>query len=213
MTALQKRGEGAGPPFVPPEEWIEAFTRQMSERSFHDAMWRSAESFGYRLAHVRKVDPDAYAVELVQDILDDTLEGKIAWDPARVSLRKHVRDAIKSRARHEYRRALKRRHASLDEGGEAMLDDLAATEHENEVEKAERKQFAVTIVDTLQVRAAGDPEVVLVLRAIEQGAETRSEILEVVSLTKLQYDAARKRLDRLIEDLPNQLITGAQRTR
>ncbi len=213
MTALQKRGDGAGPPFVPSEEWIEAFTRQMSERSFYDAMWRSAERRGRMISHVRKIDPEAYALDLVQDIIDDTLEGKIAWDPARVSLRKHVRDAIKSRSRHEYRRAFKRRHASLDEGGEAMLDELAAISHENDAEKAERMRFAISVVEAIRARASGDPEVLLLLDALERGAHSRAEVLQLVVLTKLQYDAARKRLDRLIEELPNQLITGAQRTR
>jgi hypothetical protein len=213
MTALNTRGEGAGPPFLPSEQWIEAFTQQMTEPSFHDSMWRSAECYAGKLSHVRKVDPEAYALELVQDILDDTLEGKIAWDPARVSLRKHVRDAIKSRSRHDYRRACKRRHTSLDEGGEAMLDALAASSLETEPEQAERIRFAATIAETIRAHAADDPEVVLVLDAYEQGARSRSEVLEVVALTKLQYDAAKKRLSRLIEELPNQLITGALRTR
>lgn len=213
MKALSKAAGGAKPPFVPSETWLAELQKQMLEPTFFDACWRYAERRGRWLSHVRKVDPDAFAMEIVQDIIDDTLRGQISWDPARVTLRKHVLDAVRSRARHQYRRALRRRHHSLDDGGEAMLDDLAVRDHEDALEKAQRLQAAAEVVATIRKRAAGDVEVLLLLEAFEQGATSRAEVLHEAELTKLQYDAARKRLDRLLETLPHSLITQALRSR
>lgn len=205
----RKPGGTGGGPFVPSEAWIEAFEHQVATPTFFDAMWRYAERRARMLAHVKKVH-EGYAAELVQDVLDDTLEGRIAWDPLRVTLAKHVMDAVKSRSRHHYRQACRRRHHSLDSGGEAMLDEVAASERENEAERAERTRGTAAILGLIRDRAGEDVEVGLLLDAYEHGAHTRSEVLAVVALTKLQYDAARKRLDRLIEELPNQLVKSAR---
>ncbi len=218
MTVLKEQGGSTNPatkpPFVPSESWLEAFTQQMSEPAFFNAMWRYGERRGRMLLSARKVDPEAYAIELVQDIIDDTLEGRIAWDPDRVTLRKHVRDAIKSRSRHHYRRAIKQRHCALDEGGAAALDTMAATTHrETELEKAERLRCATALLDLIRSHVEGDADVCLLLDALEGGAYSRAEILEAVPLTTLSYDAAKKRLDRVIELLPNQLTVGALRPR
>src|SRR4051812_3726014 len=110
MMALSNRGRADKVPFIPSEDWLEAFTSQMNDPAFYDAAWRYAERRGRMLAHVRKLEIEPYALDLVQDIIDDTLEGAIAWDPKRVGLLKHVRDAIKSRSRHDYLRACRRRH-------------------------------------------------------------------------------------------------------
>lgn len=214
MMALSSRGRAARVPFTPSEEWIEAFTRQMSEPAFFHAMWRYAERRGRMLAHVARLDPEAYAQGLVQDVIDDTLEGTIAWDPQRVTLAKHVRDAVKSRSRHQYRRALRDRHVSLDGKGALLVDDATAVAHrETAAEQAERARCVAAVLERIRASAGDDVEVVKLLDAMERGAETRGEILHVAGLTKLQYDAARKRLDRLIETLPSQLITHALRSR
>jgi hypothetical protein len=215
MMALSNTGRADKVPFVATEEWLQAFTEQMAEPTFYDAAWRYAERRGRMVQHVQKLDPEAYGQELVQDIIDDTLEGTIVWDPKRVTLLKHVRDAIKSRSRHHYHRACRRRHHSLAYSGiEAKVDEHTAAAHrETEVEQAERRRHANEVLDRIRNAAAGDVEVERILDAHERGAETRAEILHVAGLTKLQYDAARKRLDRLIETLPSQLITHALRPR
>lgn len=205
--ALAKSGEGAKQPFVPTEAWLEAFTCQMSEPTFYDRMWRYAKRRGQLVAFVRDVDPDAYGTELVQDIIDDTLEGRIRWDPHRVDLRKHVRDAIKSRSRHHYCRALRQKHIPLDDRrGKRLLDEQVAAAHrESPLEKAERVEAATEIIETIGTHFESDVEVRRLLAAYEQGLTSRAEILEVAGLTKLQYDAARKRLDRWLAELPQQL--------
>lgn len=212
MMALRITGGTAKAPFVPSEDWIEAFTAQMDDPEFHHAVWRYAERRGRMVGHARKLDPDLYATELVQDILDDTLQGAIAWDPARVSLKKHVYDAIKSRSRHHYLRAIRLRHLSLDDDFTARLVDeqTAIYTRETEIEKAERLQSVASVIDLVRERVADDPEMQRIFDAYDRGCVSRAEILEVAGLTKLQYDAARKRLDRLIEELPSQLITRAR---
>ncbi len=214
MMALSNTGRAEKVPFVATEEWLHALTEQMSDPAFYDAAWRYAERRGRMVEHVQKLDPEAYGLELVQDIIDDTLEGTIVWDPKRVTLIKHVRDAIKSRSRHDYIRAYRRRHISLAGRGERQLEHQVAISHrETDVEQAERRQSASEVIDRIRETAAGDIEVERILDAIEQGAAVRAEILHIAGLTKLQYDAARKRLDRLIETLPSQLVTQALRPR
>lgn len=212
MMALRTTGDSARAPFVPSEQWIEAFTSQVTAEDFHDAMWRYAERRGRMVQHLRKLDPEAYARDLVQEILDDTMYGRIAWDPVRVDLRKHVYDAIKSRSRHHYRRALRLRHFSLAEARTNRLVDEAsiAGTLETELERAERLESITAVVAAVRERAGDDVEVQRLLDAYEQGIANRSKILEVAGLTKLQYDAGRKRLDRLLEELPSQLINRAR---
>ncbi len=214
MMALSNTGRAEKVPFIATEEWLHALTEQMSDPAFYDAAWRYAERRGRMVEHVQKLDPEAYGLELVQDIIDDTLEGTIVWDPKRVTLLKHVRDAIKSRSRHDYRRACRRRHISLAGLGVQQLEHQIASAHrETDVEQAERRHYASAVIDRIRACASGDIEVERILSAIEQGAEVRAEILHIAGLTKLQYDAARKRLDRLIETLPSQLVTLALRPR
>ncbi len=215
MTALKRTGgEGRAQTFVPTEAWIEAFTEQVADADTYEAMKRYGIRRGLMLANVRKIEPAAYAVEIVQDIIDDTLEGRIAWDPDRVSLRKHVLDAIKSRSRHAYRKALREVHVSLEDLGERVLDAQVATRtRENEAELADRKRAMSSIFAIIRERTHDDVEVQLLLDAYERGAEERASVLSLGTLTKLQYDAARKRLDRLIETLPNLLMSSAKRSR
>lgn len=213
MMALSNTGGLEKVPFVPSEEWLEAFTTQLADDDFYNAAWRYAERRGRMVAHVQKLDPEAYGTELVQDIIDDTLDGKILWDPKRVTLLKHVRDAVKSRSRHHFKRACRRRHVSFEDHRNLVDDQIAVTQRETEVETAERRETITHVLARIRENADGDPEVLLLVDAYERGAETRAEILQIAGLTKLQYDAARKRLDRLIEALPSQLITHALRPR
>jgi hypothetical protein len=211
MMAIAKWGAEGKPPFVPTEEWIEAFERQLDD-SLYDAAWRYAGRRAAFVGRVRKID-EGYAQGLVADIIEDTLAGVISWDPERVELRKFVLDAIKSRTRHDYLRARRQRHFSLDDGGMAALDRVAALEHETEPEKAERLQAVDATIAAVRTAAADAPDVLRLLDAYENGAETRAEVLQMTGLTKLQYDAARKRLDRILEDLPAQLAAQTRRTR
>jgi len=214
MMVLLKGGEGQKPPFTPSEQWLEEFTKQLSAEGFYDKLFRYAKRRARLVAFVRQIDPDGYATDLVANVIDDTVEGRLSWDYKRCDLRKHVRDHVKSRSRHEYVRGCKKRTLGLaDPRAVRMLDELAASEPETGPEKAARIESANQIVDAIHTRAAGDPEVKLLLEAYERGAETRAEVLEMVTLTKLQYDAARKRLDRMIDELPNNQVTSAQRSR
>jgi hypothetical protein len=125
-AAMRKHGGGGGEetPFVPTHEWLDAYMAQGTPELI-EAAERYARMQSIKVGLVRHVDGN-YAEELVQDILDDTFFGVIAWDPERVSLKKHVYDAIKSRTRHAYVHSLKFRALRMDVSRTALAAAEAA---------------------------------------------------------------------------------------
>jgi len=178
------------------EEWIEAFEAQYAVGGFEEKMKRYARVRARMVARAgRRVD-ELYARELVQDAIDDTIEGTIVWDPARVTLEKHLLDAIRSRTRHDYVRALKFRHRGIDEQAH-----VADSPHEQLalIELAER-----TLAELRQL-AARDHDVLRLLDAYAEGATKKIEVMRVAGLTSRRYEAARKRLQRLVRELPTEV--------
>ena len=178
------------------EEWIEAFEAQFAVTGFEEKLKRYARVRARMVARAgRRVD-ELYARELVQDAIDDTLEGTIAWDPARVSLEKHLIDAIRSRSRHDHVRALRFRHHAIDErarGGECPHERLAV------IELAER-----TLAELRQL-AARDHDVLRLLAAYAEEATKKAEVMRVCDMSSKRYEAARKRLQRLVRELPTEV--------
>jgi hypothetical protein len=173
------------------EEWIEAFEAQLSVKGFEEKLKRYARVRARMVAHAgRRVD-ELYARELVQDAIDDTLEGIIAWDPGRVSLEKHLLDAIRSRSRHDFVQATKFRHSCVDE--HARIDDST-------LERVDLASVTGRVLTAL--RAVGDPDVLRLLDAYIQGATKKVDVMRVSGLTSKRYEAARKRLNRLVLQLP-----------
>lgn len=126
-TDRTDRTEGA--PFVPSEEWIDEFEKQSSVRGFEEKLKRFARMRANMVAHAGKRVDDFYARELVQDAIDDTLDGVLAWHPERVSLEKHLLDAIRSRTRHDYVQAERFPHHSFDatSAPEALMADVESS--------------------------------------------------------------------------------------
>src|SRR5262245_2083523 len=106
MMARRKGGRGSTKePFEPTEDWENAYEEQFEAPEFGTSVRRWARNAAARVARVEKIDQRMYAEDLLQGILADTLDGEIRWDPSRVSLLKHVFDAIRSRARHARKHA------------------------------------------------------------------------------------------------------------
>lgn len=214
MMATQKRGRGAEPPGPPTDEWLEAFEDQLSAKDFMESMRVYARGQAKKVACYRKVD-EYYASELVQNVLDETFRRKLTWDPARRDLAQHVMDAVRWRARNDYLRAKRYRHASLDPDEPGTFADveaeLAAQQTRREEHEACRRTTDA-ILAALRVLAADDPEVLLLIDAYEEQAIKKVDVVQVSGLTSRQYKAARQRLFRLRDQLPKHLLSSASRT-
>jgi hypothetical protein len=207
-AAMRKHGGGGGEetPFVPTHEWLDAYLAQGTAQLI-EAAERYARMQSIKVGLVRHID-GAYAEELVQDILDDTFFGVIAWDPERVSLKKHVYDAIKSRTRHAYVHSLKFRALRMDVSRTALAAAEAALAHQQQQAPDDLARVTAQILDALSELAAQDHEVLLLLGAHRRLLTRKHDIIKMTGLSSKQYAAARRRLYRLTLQLPASLLEG-----
>jgi hypothetical protein len=211
MMATQRRGRAARQPVTRSEQWEQAFEEQLLAPNFLERMRAFARGRARLVSRYRKVD-EYYASELVQDVLDDTWEGVLTWDPARVDLEKHVMDSIQSRSRHDCLHAKRFHHESLDnEGSQALVEIQLGEEQARREEREALRRVSDAIMAALRSLAADDPEVLLLVDAYEQHAIKKVDVLEVTGLTSAQYKAARERLRRLRDHLPQHLYISASR--
>lgn len=195
--------------FVPSEEWIDAFERQSNAKGFEEKLKRFARMRANMVAHAgRRVD-DFYVRELVQDAIDDTLEGVLAWHPERVSLEKHLLDSIRSRTRHDFVHAQNFPHYSFD-AASASASLMADVESSLAAEgsataSTEVSSAAGRAVTELRRIAASDADVLRLLDAYVDDAVKKVDVMRVSGMTSKRYEAARKRLHRLVLQLPTEV--------
>jgi len=208
MKTATTSGGGGGekqPPFMN-AQWLDAYDAQRTDDLVKDAI-HFATGQMRRVAVLRPVD-DVDIDQLVHDVLDDTAIGRLTWDPERVSLKKHVYDAIHSRARHLYDRAIRYRTVRIDAASSVARE--AAMTVQDDVEHRRRKS-AVSAEVLLRLRqlAGGDAPVLELIDALARGYELRYDILKHSRLTPSEYAPARKRMRRLTELLPARLRRAA----
>jgi DNA-directed RNA polymerase specialized sigma24 family protein len=182
---------------------VDQFEQQLSRPHLVELLEVYARQRARLVARYRTIDEHSYAADLVQDVIVDTWAGVLAWDPARVDLKGHVRRAIKSRSRHAYLRAKRRPHQTLDLDEPPIAAEIV--EHEARREREDLRRRATAIIEALRELAAGDREVLLLIEAYEAAVSKRAEVLELTGLTMRQYKAARERLTRLRDSLPHDL--------
>jgi hypothetical protein len=198
VTFGQTEG-GGGSPFVPSEDWIEAFEAQANPE-LYTRLKRYARSRGGMVAHAGRVVDELYIDELVQDALDDVFDGVLRWDPARGSLELFLIAAIHSRTRHDYAHALRFRHERID----ASEGALAAAE----ASLAGRESMADTterVLVALRACAVRDPDVLALLALYGQHVTKKVDVMRDADWSSKRYEAARKRMLRLVQQLPNEL--------
>jgi DNA-directed RNA polymerase specialized sigma24 family protein len=203
MTTTEEGKDGTGPVSLRSEVWVNEFERQLSRPHLLELLQVYARQRARLVARYRTIDEHSYAADLVQDVIVDTLAGVLAWDPSRVDLKGHVRGAIKSRSRHDYRRAERSPYQTLDVDDPRIAAELV--EHEARQERQELRRHAVAIIEALRKLAANDREVLLLIEAYEGAVSKRAEVLELTGLTVRQYKAARERLTGLRDSLPHDL--------
>lgn len=188
-------------------QWMDAFESQLGERAI-SAMVRFASR---RLRGVAKLGGVVDALtprELVLDILEDVFAGTIAWSPANESLRDIVERTIKSRTYHLRKHAKQFQRTPLDtstEGGTvAMVEQLTLAPTGQAIES---RQLATRVLHELHAMADEDADIQRLLAAYEQGAQHKSDVLELTGMAARTYDRTRKRLNRLVVRISPELRT------
>ena len=149
--------------------------------------------------------------ELVNAAIADTLAGDIAWDPDRMSLAQHLSRTIRGRTKNEVLRTERFRHDSIDESVEIDDEESYPVEAEASlVVYAEAPpgphrdlvSAASRVLAALRDLAANDALVLTLLDAYEDEVCDRAEIIAERRMSESEYDNARRRLVRLVEQLP-----------
>ena len=177
---------------------IDEFVAQLADLDMDDVVKGYAERRARIVARLGGRVDDLYARELLQDVLQDTLEGRLYWDPKRKSLRQHVMDSMKWRSRHDYKRARHFRHYSIDEDGWMTAAESALSSR-----SGDETFDADECIDELRDLAADDEDVTMLLDAYRERITKKVDVLRATRLSHLRYDAARKRMQRLRDDLPH----------
>jgi hypothetical protein len=198
VTFGQTEG-GGGSPFVPSEDWIEAFEAQANPE-LYARLKRYARSRSGMVAHAGRVVDAPYIDALVQDALDDVLVGVLRWDPARGSLVLFLIAAIHSRTRHDYAHALRFRHERIDANeGALAAAEASLADHASLADTTER------VLAALRECAARDPDVLALLALYGHHVTKKVDVMRDADWSSKRYEAARKRMLRLVQQLPNEL--------
>lgn len=176
-------------------EWEIAFKAAIAEPRFYKALRRFAGNHARR-AHRRAIG-DGYADDLVQEAIELTWRGIRRWDPAAMDLAGHLRSVIRSCAGHAAHHFARFRHVRLDE-----IPRVADPKAGENYLLRRRARDALAAVRRL---ADDDPGVQLLLDAFQSGYFHRDQVIEFTGFTRLEYEAARKQLDRMRDDIPNKL--------
>jgi hypothetical protein len=191
-------------PFAPGEDWIDAFKRECTHKLRLDmkeyARWRGR---GVRRAG-GNID-DCYAEDVVSGVLADTLSGVVVWQPKRKTLHQHVQDTIRSRTRHDRKRANRFKHDRIDaptttidkQATRGLVEASLVQDHGDD--SVQHAIYAREVMQQLRDLAAGDHHVVAYLDGIVAGARTAEEIMEHTEMSTRTFRNARDRLARLVE--------------
>lgn len=178
--------------------WERAFRDAIADPTLYPALLRYTNE---RARFVERVGGACCVDDLIQDAIDDTYRGVLAWNPAVIRLLDHLRWVIKARTNKVVRRARRFPHGELEPGDELLLG------FEAEKRQAVRRR-AQEVLDAFRHLAADDEHVLLLLAAYEESQTRRGEVLAFTGLTRPQYMAARHRLARMRNDIPNRLFSN-----
>jgi DNA-directed RNA polymerase specialized sigma24 family protein len=195
----------SAPAFIASEEWIDAFEAQCTT-DLYKKLKRFAVRRARNVARAGASVDDYYTSELVQDALSDTALGVLRWDPTVKSLEAHARDVIATRTYHDWRRARRFRHESVDvlasDAPRTIMAEIEALLHEHEEDsRNDVVTRAAEVIAQLRKLAAPDQEVLLLLGAFAVGATSRKHVMEITGMSSTAYHNARSRLCRLVAQL------------
>jgi hypothetical protein len=149
------------------------------------------------------------ARELYQDAVTDTWLGDVKWDPAKVPLELHLKRTIRSRSAARVEHLIdfpEDRVRTLKLDMETKMSDAM------EVGQASHlSHYVDDVVAQLYELARGDIEVIQILDCFAVDQVDRRDIMRATGMDRVTYHNARRRMVRLVEDLPNDLRERALR--
>ncbi|MGH9883893.1 MAG: hypothetical protein ACREBE_00070 [bacterium] len=153
------------------------------------------------------VAPDEHE-QIVHDAITDTMSRVVRWT-RRTEIDQHLYDVILSRIKNGLRSAPKKVRVEL-EALDTDADPAAVRRRAGEIEAAlARAQVIQKMYEVLFEQAAGDDPVHSLLGAYYCEVTDRREVMEETGLSLAEFVNARRRLDRLIEALPDELRQAA----
>ncbi|HWO21289.1 MAG TPA: hypothetical protein VNO30_21125 [Kofleriaceae bacterium] len=189
-------------PFAPTKAWLDAFEEQATQSGFEQRLKRYATMCARKVATAGRHVDDFYHRELIQDAIHDTLTGTRAWNPEHCELEIHLCGVIQSRTHQHFVQSTRFKPERLDPDLANEVEEALATARDDSSLAEERSALAQRILDDLRALTAEDQELQQLLTAYERGATKKVEVLQVTRMSSKTYDAARKRLLRLIQQLP-----------
>lgn len=191
--------------YAPPEALIDSFTRQYSR----DVMERVCRYAARRLSGAQRVSAKDYAAqELAQDAIVDTLEGKALWDFGVVPLKRHLYNVVMRQTAANWERAKRRPHVSIDaatpDGQSPVRDEMEHAMRERLPDQRDA-EYSLSVIDELFRRAKDDADVLALINAKLDDRTSRARVMSVTGLSEQRYRAARRRLNRIVEKLGNEL--------
>ncbi len=203
---------------LPPEEWRQQVEEQATPKMFerlHRAARTRLRTFAGPKGHVNAADVD----DVVSSVIKDTLDSKLTWNPEKEPLEQHLLDAVRFRVRDDWERDQPHLHGPIveEDCGEsitelaaagavvpALLDSPVTSERERHI-----KAVHDDVIVWLQPRVADKPEVLRLLELYMQGITDRDEVIREGEMTENTYHNARRRLGRLVQDMPAKLRAAA----
>jgi hypothetical protein len=190
---------------VPPDESMPSrllLRRAAYDRHYTSDLWPRAAAQARRHLGVRS-GPDE-ALDLVQGVIEDTLNCRLAWDPDRKPLVDHVCDQVHSRARHAREHARRFRHVSLpsvDDSSDqvGIVGALSAMRTAvSEIEEKEDRAERARLLETLRGLVAGDEAALAILGS---SGEPDVTLRAASGLSGWEYENAMGKLRRLARQL------------
>ncbi len=173
----------------------------------HRAARARMHVYAGRTQHVNAGDVE----DVVQTIIIDTLNGTLSWDHEKKPLLQHLLDSVRFRVRNDARRRWrdKTRYEVLDEDatdasvGDSMIAGEAPAQPDDELAT---RRITDQLVAELRLRIAGDCDVERLFDAIvTESVLDRAEIMAVTGMSATTYKNARRRLNRILLQLPPEI--------
>jgi hypothetical protein len=146
--------------------------------------------------------------QILHDAITDTLSLVLAWDP-RLKMEVHLYNVVKRRISNGIRSARKKVRVpleALDTDDDAALVVRGGDEPEEALGRAEA---TLRLSRVLRERAVGDLELLSILDAYQAGESDRRAVMALTGLALPEFVNARRRLDRLLAGLPDELRRAA----
>jgi len=197
--------------FEPDKAWLDAFQLQTTATLLDKLRKYARERAWYVAASGHKVD-DYFERELVQDVVTDTWTGVLRWDPSRCTLKKHLRNAIKTRTHKLHERRSRSPHIYIGDDTDASRNaEEDASTVVADPEYSMHRIFACEVLAEVRAAAEDDKDVLRILDAYKAGAETREDVLALAKMRERTYHNAHIRLTRIVQNVTDWMLAPKAR--